>query len=196
MGRLRRVSSDSDGISRRRRGRGFAYLDAQGRRVTDDETLERIRALAIPPAWTDVWICPDPHGHLQAVGTDAAGRRQYLYHPRWRSRRDRQKFDRMLDFARALPTVRRAVDADPRGRDLDARPRARLRGPAARPRALPHRQRGVRGGERQLRARDAGAAARHASTTAARSSSTTRARPACGSCSTVVDPEVHAVLAR
>jgi DNA topoisomerase IB len=114
MGRLRRVSCESDGIARRRRGRGFAYLDARGRRVTDEETLERIRALVIPPAWTDVWICPDPDGHLQAVGTDVAGRRQYLYHPRWRARRDRQKFDRMLEFARALPRVRRVV-----ARDLD-----------------------------------------------------------------------------
>ena len=113
MGRLRRVSCESDGISRRRRGRGFEYLDARGRRLADEDTLERIRALAIPPAWTDVWICPDPDGHLQAVGTDVAGRRQYLYHPRWRARRDRQKFDRMLAFARALPRVRRAV-----GRDL------------------------------------------------------------------------------
>ena len=97
VGRLRHVSCESDGIARRRRGRGFEYRDARGRRVTDEETLERIRALVIPPAWTDVWICPDPDGHLQAVGTDVAGRRQYLYHPRWRARRDRQKFDRMLD---------------------------------------------------------------------------------------------------
>ena len=113
MSRLRRVSCESAGISRRRRGRGFEYLDASGRRVGDAETRERIRALAIPPAWTDVWICPDPDGHLQAVGTDAAGRRQYLYHSRWRARRDRQKFDRMLEFARALPRLRRTV-----GRDL------------------------------------------------------------------------------
>ena len=118
MGRLRRVSCESDGISRRRRGRGFAYLDARGRRVTDDEVLERIRALVIPPAWTDVWICPHPDGHLQAVGTDVAGRRQYLYHPRWRMRRDRQKFERMLGFARALPKVRRVVARDLEDADL------------------------------------------------------------------------------
>jgi DNA topoisomerase IB len=115
MGRLRRVSCESDGIARRRRGRGFEYVDSRGRRVTDGDVLERIRALAIPPAWTRVWICPDPDGHLQAVGTDVAGRRQYLYNPRWRARRDRQKFDRMLAFARALPRVRRVV-----ARDLDA----------------------------------------------------------------------------
>src|SRR5262245_61279046 len=118
MGRLRRVSRESDGISRRRRGRGFVYLDRRGKRITDEETLERIRSLAIPPAWTDVWICPDPDGHLQAVGTDVAGRRQYLYHPRWRVRRDREKFARMLDFARALPRLRRHVERDLRGDEL------------------------------------------------------------------------------
>jgi DNA topoisomerase-1 len=80
--------------------------------VTDQETLARIRALAIPPAWGDVWICPDPLGHLQAAGTDAAGRRQYLYHERWRERRDAEKFDRMLAFAHRLPEVRRRVDSD------------------------------------------------------------------------------------
>ncbi len=95
-----------------RRGRGFVYLDAEGGRLADDQTLERIRALAIPPAWTDVWICPDPLGHLQATGVDAAGRKQYLYHPLWRERRDRAKFDRMVQFARALPRLRRSVSAD------------------------------------------------------------------------------------
>jgi DNA topoisomerase IB len=83
------------------------YVDSCGRRVGDAEELVRIRALAIPPAWTDVWICTEGRGHLQAVGTDAAGRRQYLYHPDWRVRRDREKFDHMLDFARALPDIRR-----------------------------------------------------------------------------------------
>jgi DNA topoisomerase IB len=113
MTRLHRVSCESDGISRRRRGRGFEYFDAKGRRITDAGERARIRALAIPPAWTEVWICADPNGHLQAVGADVAGRRQYLYHPRWRARRDRQKFERMLAFARVLPRVRRVV-----GRDL------------------------------------------------------------------------------
>src|SRR4029453_2197392 len=87
MTRLRRVSSESPGIRRQRRGRGFSYLDPTGAPVTDDDTIRRIRALAIPPAWTDVWICSDPLGHLQASGTDAAGRRQYLYHEGWRARR-------------------------------------------------------------------------------------------------------------
>jgi DNA topoisomerase I len=112
VSRLRRADCSRPGISRRRRGRGFTYLDAVGGRVEDAATLERIRALAIPPAWTDVWICPDPNGHLQAVGTDAAGRRQYRYHERWRQRRDQEKFDEMLAFARALPRLREVAAAD------------------------------------------------------------------------------------
>jgi DNA topoisomerase IB len=118
MNRLRRADCSQPGITRRRRGRGFEYLDAAGRRVDDAETLERIRALAIPPAWADVWICTDPNGHLQAVGTDAAGRRQYRYHERWRQRRDQEKFDEMISFARALPRLRKAavVDLAERGR--------------------------------------------------------------------------------
>ena len=104
--RLKRVSSNAPGITRRRRGRGFSYEDPLGRPVTDDDTLERIRSLAIPPAWTNVWICSDPAGHLQAIGTDAAGRRQYLYHEAWRARRDIQKFHRVERFAEALPGLR------------------------------------------------------------------------------------------
>jgi DNA topoisomerase IB len=95
-----------------RRGRGFAYRHADGSLVEDRETLERLRELAIPPAWSEVWICADPRGHLQATGVDAAGRKQYLYHPVWRSRRDREKFDRMLEFAAALPALRRRVTRD------------------------------------------------------------------------------------
>ena len=108
MPRLRRSSCAAPGLTRRRAGRGFVYLDLDGRRV-DDGTLERIRSLAIPPAWKDVWVCPDANGHLQATGTDASGRRQYLYHPRWRAHRDRQKFGHALEFARALPRMRRRV---------------------------------------------------------------------------------------
>jgi DNA topoisomerase IB len=105
--RLRRSDCSGPGIVRRRRGRGFEYLDEDGERIEDPETLERIRELVIPPAWQDVWICPYPFGHIQAVGTDAAGRRQYLYHAQWRVRRDQEKFDEMLRFARALPGLRR-----------------------------------------------------------------------------------------
>ena len=112
MARLRRSDSSEPGIRRRRRGRGFEYRDDEGRRIDDPEVLERIRELAIPPAWTDVWICPYPMGHIQAVGTDARGRRQYRYHQRWRERRDQQKFDEMIVFARALPAMRRRVEED------------------------------------------------------------------------------------
>ena len=121
MTRLRRADCSGPGLRRRRRGRGFEYLDASGR--VDDETLERIRALTIPPAWEDVWICPDPSGHIQAVGTDAAARRQYLYHPAWRERRDREKFEDMVRFARSLPRLRRVVARDLRRR---AWPRERV----------------------------------------------------------------------
>ena len=112
MPRVQRVQCTDPGFSRRRRGKGFSYPDARGRPIRDVETLRRIRGLAVPPAWTDVWICPDPWGHLQAAGTDAAGRRQYLYHPRWREWRDRQKFQRMRAFASVLPQVRETVAHD------------------------------------------------------------------------------------
>jgi len=99
------------GLARRRRGRGFSYLDDNGDPVADNEVLARIAELAIPPAWKEVWICPYPGGHIQATGIDAAGRKQYLYHQRWRDRRDAEKFDEMLDFARAMPAMRKSVDA-------------------------------------------------------------------------------------
>jgi DNA topoisomerase I len=104
--RLRRADCSAPGITRRRRGRGFEYMDERGVRIDDPEVLERIRELVIPPAWENVWICPYPFGHIQAVGTDAAGRRQYVYHRLWRERRDQEKFDEMIRFARALPRVR------------------------------------------------------------------------------------------
>src|SRR5436305_1496611 len=119
MPRLRRVVCTAPGISRRRAGRGFVYLDCDGERVRDPDVLERIRALVIPPAWSDVWICTDPWGHIQAVGTDARGRRQYRYHDRWRLRRDREKFDHMLEFARALPALRRICAKHLRRPELD-----------------------------------------------------------------------------
>jgi DNA topoisomerase-1 len=115
---LRYVSSDAPGIARRRRGTGFTYLQASGERVTDPATLERIRALAIPPAWTDVWISPAANGHLQATGRDARGRKQYRYHAQFRSRRDSDKFDRMIRFGEKLPRIRRRVGRDLRARGL------------------------------------------------------------------------------
>jgi DNA topoisomerase IB len=109
--RLRRSDPSRRGLTRRRDAHGFVYVDASGNPVSDPATLERIDSLVVPPAWRDVWISPWPNGHLQACGTDAAGRRQYIYHEKWRERRDREKFDRMLEFARRLPIVRRAADA-------------------------------------------------------------------------------------
>ena len=112
MARLRRSDCAGVGFTRRRRGRGFEYLDADGARVDDLDTLQRIKDLRIPPAWTNVWVCPYPNGHLQAVGTDAAGRKQYLYHEEWRARRDQEKFDHMLEFAEALPKIRHQTNED------------------------------------------------------------------------------------
>lgn len=124
MPRLRRSNCAAPGFSRRRRGRGFEYRDPAAERVEDQEVLERIAELAIPPAWREVWVCMDPLGHLQATGVDAAGRKQYLYHERWRAHRDRLKFDSMVAFAAALPRLRRRVARDlslPRGdRRIDA----------------------------------------------------------------------------
>ncbi len=109
---LRYVTDATPGIRRRRAGRGFAYAGPDGRPVRDPRVLARIRSLAIPPAWTDVWICADPEGHLQAVGKDARGRKQYRYHARWREVRDETKFEHMLTFGRVLPKLRRRIDAD------------------------------------------------------------------------------------
>jgi len=119
---LRHVDDRTPGLGRRvigkTRGRGgtwvptFAIVDAHGRKVHDAATLERIRKLAIPPAWTDVWICPEPNGHLQATGRDARGRKQYRYHPRWRDERDSTKYARLAEFGRALPALRRRLAAD------------------------------------------------------------------------------------
>jgi DNA topoisomerase I len=110
--RLRRVDCSGPGITRRGRGRGFEYLDEHGERIEEEETIARIRELVIPPAWREVWICPHPAGHIQATGIDARGRKQYLYHQKWRARRDREKFDEMLEFARVLPRMRERVAAN------------------------------------------------------------------------------------
>src|SRR6478752_115617 len=113
--RLRRSDCAGPGLRRVRRGRGFSYVDHDGAPLEDPEILERVRAIAIPPAWKDVWICPDPMGHLQATGIDAAGPKQYLYHSTWREHRDREKFTRMLDFGRGLPRLRRRVVSELEG---------------------------------------------------------------------------------
>lgn len=107
--RLRRSNCEHPGFTRQKRGRGFSYRGPRGDLLTDRETRDRIRALAIPPAWTNVWISPYANGHIQATGTDAAGRRQYIYHPHWRELKDREKFDRSLEFAQSLPAARRLI---------------------------------------------------------------------------------------
>lgn len=118
MARLRRSDCNGPGIARRRRGRGFSYHWADGSAVRDADVLERIRALAIPPAWEDVWICPWENGHLQATGVDKAGRRQYRYHDAWREKRDAEKFERIRDFGKALPRLRETVEHDLRRKGL------------------------------------------------------------------------------
>jgi DNA topoisomerase-1 len=109
---LRYVSDERPGLRRERCGQGFRYRTAEGRLLRDRHILKRIRSLAIPPAWTDVWICPLDHGHLQATGRDERGRKQHLYHPRWREVRDQTKYERVTDFARALPVIRRQLQRD------------------------------------------------------------------------------------
>ena len=121
-GRLRRSDCSASGIARRSRGRGFSFVDAGGEPIDDEETLERIRGLAIPPAWKDVWICLDPLGHIQATGVDDAGRKQYLYHDRWQRRAAARKYESMRRFAAELPRLRRAVKRDIA---LDGMPRER-----------------------------------------------------------------------
>ena len=120
------------------------YVDVSGRTIADRSVLQRIRALAIPPAWTDVWICADPRGHLQATGRDARGRKQYRYHPRWREVRDEVKYGRLIAFAQALPRIRRRTGADLRKTGL---PREKVLATVVRllEKTLdPRRQRGVR----------------------------------------------------
>jgi DNA topoisomerase-1 len=112
MARLRRSNTNANGITRRRCGKGFHYRGVDGGKLTDQECLRRIASLAIPPAWTDVWICPWPNGHIQALGTDAAGRRQYRYHDDWRTRKDQEKFERAIEFGRALPRLLKRVERD------------------------------------------------------------------------------------
>lgn len=112
MPRLRRSDSSTAGLKRVRSGRGFSYRDSTGAAIHDPELRARIERLAIPPAWTDVWIAPYPNGHIQATGVDAAGRRQYIYHPTWREQKDRIKYDRALALAESLPAARRKVTID------------------------------------------------------------------------------------
>ena len=118
MARLKKADCSGPGIRRRKRGKGFEYVDDDGRRITEPSVLQRIQELAIPPAWEEVWICPYPMGHIQATGMDVAGRKQYRYHDKWRERRDAEKFEEMIDFARALPRMRERVERDLRKRGM------------------------------------------------------------------------------
>src|SRR5438067_3003968 len=115
---LRYVTDAAPGTRRKRAGKSFSYVGLDGKPLRDPDELRRIKSLAIPPAWTDVWICPSPRGHLQATGRDARGRKQYRYHPRWRATRDAAKFDKLLAFGAALPRIRSRVAADRRARGL------------------------------------------------------------------------------
>ncbi len=115
---LRYVSDATPGITRQRRGKGFSYHDAQGGLIRDPKKLERIRAIVVPPAWTEVWICPSPNGHIQATGLDVKGRKQYRYHERWREARDGDKFQGILRFGAALPGIRAQVANDMRRQGL------------------------------------------------------------------------------
>jgi DNA topoisomerase I len=109
---LRYVNDEGPGIRRKRAGRAFSYIGPDGQRIRDARTIQRIKSLAIPPAWVDVWICTDPLGHVQATGRDARGRKQYRYHPRWREVRDASKYERLAAFGQALPTIRQQVMRD------------------------------------------------------------------------------------
>lgn len=126
---VQEIDCNGPGIHRRGAGKGFYLVDGDGVRIDDDDVVQRVRSLAIPPAWRDVWICSDPKGHIQATGIDAKGRRQYRYHDEWREERDREKHDRMLRFARRLPALREQVAKD---LALDGMPRAKVLATAVR----------------------------------------------------------------
>src|SRR5689334_13363062 len=120
---LRYVTDGIDGIRRQRAGKGWIYFHPGGRRITDHAVTRRLNSLAIPPAWTDVWICPDPNGHVQATARDAKGRKQYRYHPRWQAVRDETKYERTIAFGRALPLLRERTE---RELDLPGLPREKV----------------------------------------------------------------------
>jgi DNA topoisomerase-1 len=115
---LRYVSDDQPGYTRKRRGKNFVYFDTEGKEIRDETRILRINRLAIPPAYTDVWICPSPNGHLQATGRDDRGRKQYRYHERWREVRDENKYEKMIVFGKALPKIRRRINRDLKRRGL------------------------------------------------------------------------------
>ena len=152
VAKLRYVSPDQPGLTRLRKGKGFTYRDARGVTVVDVKVRDRIRKIAIPPAWKDVWIATWPDAHLLAVGEDERGRRQYIYHEKWRSIRDQLNFYRLLGFGDAIPAIRKNIDEQ---LHRDALDNDRVLGTMLRimdATGLARRQRGLRRGERQLRA--------------------------------------------
>src|SRR3954452_13634489 len=116
---LRFTDLDAPGITRKRIGRAWGYFNAKGKRITDRDEIERLNAIGLPPAYADAWFCADPNGHIQAIGVDARGRRQYRYHADFRARREAGKYEGCLEFGKALPKIRRQVDRDLRRRNLD-----------------------------------------------------------------------------
>ncbi|NDK54296.1 DNA topoisomerase IB [Pontibacter fetidus] len=118
---LRYTSDEKAGYTRKKTGKGFQFLDAKGQKITDEKILERLNKLVIPPAWTEVWICPQAKGHLQVTGRDAKGRKQYIYHPEWNQARNKTKFGRMLSFGKALPKLRERIEKDINSKHLDRR---------------------------------------------------------------------------
>src|SRR5688572_6647042 len=118
---LRYLPDSKPGFQLLKNGNNVTFLDTQGRIVSDEKALERFRKLVIPPAWTDVWICPSPNGHLQVTGRDAKGRKQYIYHPQWQQSRNQTKFSRMVAFGKQLPEIRKKIDADLRSHGLNHR---------------------------------------------------------------------------
>src|SRR5688572_24162397 len=109
---LRYLSDTKPGITRKKHGNNFKFYNAKGEVITDDKVLNRVKKLVIPPAWTNVWICPSPNGHIQATGRDLKGRKQYIYHPEWQTNRSQSKFGRMLAFGKMLPEIRKQIEAD------------------------------------------------------------------------------------
>ncbi len=148
--RLRRSVLTKPGIARKRRGKGFAYYRPDGKRLSDPETLQRIKDLVIPPAWKNVWISPYSNGHIQAVGVDAAGRKQYLYHSAWQEERAEEKFDRVLELSTRLPAWRAEIARDLTRKGLTRKRVLCARAATARSRLLSRRRRAIRRGTRVL----------------------------------------------
>ncbi len=148
---LRHSSDTEPGITRKRMGRYWAYFDADGKRITDRDEIDRLNAIGLPPAYEKAWFCADPDGHLQATGVDARGRKQYRYHADFRAKRESAKYEGLLEFGKALPKLRRRVEQGSQAPRPVPRSRARRGRAPARHRAHPHRQRAICAREQELR---------------------------------------------